>query len=362
MSVASPLLILTVVGALLALALVWRDERRRAIRLGRLVTAGLVPALVAGASPGRRRLRAVLGITAVVAATLGAMGPLWPGTPRLLPRQGLDILFVVDVSRSMRARDVRPDRLDRAKAELSAAVDHLAEHRLGLVAFAGSAFVQCPLTTDVEAFRLFLGDLSPEAVPQGGSALDAGLEVALNAFLAEDEARGTTGGAPSRAGRVVVVVSDGEDHDLLAGGDLDALGKRLEAVGAKVVVIGVGSTLGEPIPILNKDGSSKGYLRDRTGQTVVSRMSPEVLEKVATSLGGRFVDGTHLPELGFAEVQALVAGLEKRELEARTVTDTSDASWPFAVVAIISSLLWLLLPERPRTIRTPARTTSGRTV
>lgn len=348
MSLATPFALLGLIGVVVGAWLVVRDERRRVIRLGRLVSAGLVPTLVLGASPRRRRWRAVFGLAALSFAVIGAAGPVRPGAPRLLPRQGLDILFVVDVSRSMRARDVRPDRLERAKAELSAAAATLAEHRLGLVAFAGSAFVQCPLTTDVEAFRLFLGDLAPETVPQGGSALHAGLEVALNAFLAEDEANGRPADAP-KAGRVVVVVSDGEDHDLLDGGDLSALGARLKDLGAEVVVIGVGSTLGEPIPVYDQQGQSQGYVRDRAGQTVVSRMSPEVLGKVAEAVSGRFVDGTHLPELGLQEVRAVVAGLEKRELEARTVQDHQDASWPFGLLCALCALLWLVLPERART-------------
>lgn len=330
-----------------------RDARLRRLRLGRLVDLGFISTLVVGASEQRRRRRGVAAVVGVVALVLAAAVPLWPGTPRLLPRRGLDVLFVVDVSRSMRARDVRPDRLDRARAEISAALPGLAEHRVGIVAFAGTAFVQCPLTSDMEAVSLFLRDLSPELVPQGGSELAAGLEVARNAFLAEDEAVGVTSRSTSeggRAGRVVVVISDGEDHELLEGGSggdgLKPVGEALQALGATVVVIGVGSTLGEPIPITNPAGEVTGYLKDRRGQPVVSRMSPEVLGCVATDLGGVFVDGTAATDLGLNEVFARIATLEKRDLEARTVVDYADASWPFLLVAFLGLLVWLVLPER----------------
>jgi Ca-activated chloride channel family protein len=351
----SPLLLALFVVVPTVLWLMLRDERLRRIRLSRLVHLGLVSTLVFGASAGRRRRRMAITLVALVALVTATLAPLWPSAPRLLPRRGLDILFVVDVSRSMRARDVRPDRLERAKAEIGAALPSLSEHRVGVVAFAGSAFVQCPLTTDSEAVQLFLRDLAPETVPQGGSELAAGLEVARNAFAAEDEAAGATTADVGRAGRVVVVVSDGEDHELLEGkGDgLKPIGEALQKLGASVVVIGVGSTLGEPIPVTNPSGEVTGYLKDRRGQTVLTRMSPELLTRVATDLDGTFVDGTAAADLGMNEVFAKVASLEKRELEARTVVDYADASWPALALALMMMLLWLLGPERAAVTETP---------
>jgi Ca-activated chloride channel family protein len=340
---------LVLVPALLVLVAV--DDRRRAQRLARLVDAGLVPAVVVGASTKRRRQSATVGVLAVGLLAVAVAGPLCAGTPRLLPRRGLDVLFVVDVSRSMRARDVRPDRLERAKAEIARALPAFAEHRIGVVAFAGSAFVQVPLTTDVEAVRLFLQDLSPETVPQGGTDLTAGLEVARNALLAEDEAAGVTAASPTasrtgRAGRVVVVVSDGEDHSIIEGASLQTVGKELRDLGATVVVIGVGSSLGEPIPVTDDAGRITGYVKDRVGQTVVTRMNPEILQKASEAVGGVFLDGTTRNDLGLAEVEARVRTLETRELEARTVVDYADRSAPFAALALFGLLVWLALPER----------------
>jgi Ca-activated chloride channel family protein len=347
---ASPLLLFALLLAPALVLLIVADARRRAVRLARLVDAGLVGAVVAGASAARRVRLAAVGVGAVMLLILAAAGPMLPGTPRLLPRKGLDVLFVVDVSRSMRARDVRPDRLERAKAEIARALDTLAEHRVGVVAFAGSAFVQCPLTTDVEAVRLFLRDLGPDAVPQGGTDLTAGLEVARNALLAEDEAAGrtsTTGSSSTgRPGRVVVVVSDGEDHAIIDGGSLEAVGRELKDLGTTVVVIGVGSSIGEPIPVTDDAGRVTGYVKDRTGQTVVTRMNPEILQKAADAVGGVFVDGTARPDLGLAEVEARVKSLEKRDLEARTVVDYADTSAPLAALALALLLVWLVVPER----------------
>jgi Ca-activated chloride channel family protein len=197
--------------------------------------------------------------------------------------------------------------------------------------------------------RLFLRDLSPDSVPQGGTDLTAGLEVARNALMAEDEAAGvssTSTSAAGRAGRVVVVVSDGEDHEIIDGGSLDAVGKELKDLGATVVVLGVGSTIGEPIPVTDDHGNVTGYVKDRAGQTVVTRMNPEILQKAADAVGGVFVDGTTRNDLGLAEVEARIRTLEKRDLEARTIVDFADASAPFAALALIALLAWLLVPER----------------
>lgn len=348
MHLASPLLLAALLLVPLLVGVVVFDARRRAARLAKLVDAGLVPAVVVGASSTRRARLAAAGIVAVLLLVVAAAGPLFPGAPRLLPRKGLDVLFVVDVSRSMRARDVRPDRLERAKAEIGRALDTLAEHRIGVVAFAGTAFVQCPLTTDVEAVRLFLRDLGPDAVPQGGTDLTAGLEVARNALMAEDEAAGLASPTTQagRGGRVVVVVSDGEDHEIIDGGSLDAVGKELKDLGATVVVLGVGSTIGEPIPLTDDAGNVTGYVKDRAGQTVVTRMNPEILQKAADAVGGVFVDGTTRNDLGLAEVEARIRGLEKRDLEARTIVDYADGSAPFAALALIALLGWLFVPER----------------
>ncbi len=339
---ASPWLLTLLVFVPVLSALAVFDARRRALRLAKLVDLGLLPTVVVGASSARRTLRSAIAVLAVLLLGLAVATPLTEGEPRLLPRQGLDVLFVVDVSRSMRARDVRPDRLERAKAEIGDALNRLVDHRVGIVAFAGTAFLQCPLTTDVEAVRLFLRALTPEALPQGGSDLGAGLEVARNALQVEDE----QSGGHQKVGRVVVVVSDGEDHEMLEGANLEELGGQLQKLGATVVVIGVGSTLGEPIPVVDAQGDITGYLKDRGGQTVVTRMSPEILQAVAQAVGGVFVDGTPLPDFGLAEVFAKINGLEKRELEARTQKDDVDRSWPFAAAALALMLLWLAVPER----------------
>jgi Ca-activated chloride channel family protein len=325
--------LLALVPALVFLTL--REARLRRARLARLGELSLVSAQALGVSPQRRLWRRLLMVAAFTCVVVGLAGPKFGDRTELLPRRGLDVVFAVDVSRSMRARDVLPDRLERAKAELVFALSRLGENRVGLVAFAGTAFVQCPLTTDAEALRAFVRSLAPETVPQGGTMLAAGLDVAANLFASETEA------GPGTAGRVLVVVTDGEDHE----GDLEKAAERLKQLGVHTFFIGIGSGLGEPIPVSKEKGQVTEYLKDREGNTVMTRMSPETLEQLAALTGGRFIDGTRDPTLGIEHVESQVAQLEKRDLEARVRTTYVDRSgWPFGA-GLLLLLLGVLLGE-----------------
>lgn len=328
--------LLALVPALVALIV--REERVRRRRLEKLVEARLIPHLVDEASVGRRAAR-MLSVLAFVALVVALARPQWGERTELLPRRGLDLVFAIDVSKSMRARDVLPDRLERTKAEIGAALDHLGENRVGLVAFAGTSFVQCPLTTDVEAVRLFLKGLDPAVVPQGGTALSLGMRTALDLFESEAAADGR-----KPTGRVLVVVTDGEDHE----GGLEEIGQALKDAAVSTIFVGVGGRLGEPIPVVDEKGAVVGYQKDRAGKTVMSKMSPEVLESAAAAAGGTFVDGTTRPDLGMSEVQARLAALEKRDLEARIRTEYVDrGAWP-ASLGVVLLALAATLPERRR--------------
>lgn len=323
----------------LLIALAAREEASRRARLARLVDAGLLPSVADDPSVGRRRALRAAAIVAFVALVVALARPQWGERTELLPRRGLDLVFAIDVSKSMRARDVSPDRLERTKAEIGAALDELGENRVGLVAFAGTAFVQCPLTTDVEAVRLFLRGLDPAVVPQGGTALALGMRTALDLFESESQADGR-----KPTGRVLVVVSDGEDHL----GGFEDIGAALAQASVSTIFVGVGGRLGEPIPIVDQNGVVIGYQKDRTGKTVMTKLAAAALEQAAAAAGGAFVDGTTRADLGMGEVKARLASLEKRDLEARIRTEYVERStWP-AAIAVLLLALATALPERRR--------------
>lgn len=333
------LLLLLLAPVLVALAL--RERAVRHKRLALLGDAGLLERLSLGASPRRRLWLRLLGVFAYAFFVVALAGPTLGEKTELLPRRGLDVVFALDVSSSMRARDVLPDRLERAKAEIGLLLDHLGENRVALVVFAGTAFVQCPLTTDVEAARAFLRAAAPDTVPQGGTDLGAGLSVAVNLFEAEAKADPEA----RKAGRLLVVVTDGEDHE----GGVEAPARALKEAGVSTLVIGVGSTLGEPIPVTDEQGRVVGYRKDKRGQTIMTRMNPEVLRQVAELAGGRFIDGGQHADLGMTEVLATLGTLEKRAFEARVKKTGIDRSaWPTGLALVLLALMLLLRERKSR--------------
>ncbi|MCP4502471.1 MAG: VWA domain-containing protein [Deltaproteobacteria bacterium] len=332
------LLLLPLVGFFL------NESRLRRIRLEKLGDVAQLLASASNVDVGRRSLRRALLVFAFALGVAALAGPQVSERTELLPHRGLDILFALDVSRSMRARDVLPDRLERVKAEIDLAMPRFGKNRIGLIGFAGSAYVQCPLTTDVEAARIFLRAMDPATVPQGGTDIGAGLLTALRLFEAEAEALPQT----KDAGRVLVVFSDGEHHE----GDLDEAAAALKKAGVSVIFIGIGSPIGEPIPVLDEKNEVIGYLKDTRGRTVMSRMDPEMLSSVADKVGGEFVDGTTALDIGLNEVLALVASLEKRDLETRTkVTGIDRAVFPMSLFMFLLLLSVLLPAERRKPTR-----------
>ncbi|MFZ9887244.1 MAG: vWA domain-containing protein, partial [Myxococcota bacterium] len=338
------LLVVPVLGALLFV-----EERRRERRLSLLGDMGLLRRLSLGVSRRQRRLPRLIGIAGMVCLIVGLAAPRYGERTELLPHRGLDVVFAIDVSASMRARDVRPDRLTRTKAELSLLLDNLRQNRVGVVAFAGTAFVQCPLTTDLEAVRLFLNALDPAVVPQGGTDLAAGLLTAHNLFEAEAE------GDPAarEAGRLLVIVTDGEDHI----GGLDDAAVRLRDAGIEVIVLGVGSVAGEPIPELDGAGNIVSYKRDRRGDTVMTRLSWPVIDELARNSGGVAVEVMGTSDFGASVIEGRLAQLSRRDFEARVKRIAIDrAAWPLSL-AFLLLVTGLLLSERrrvaPREVRSP---------
>lgn len=342
MTIANPQALWLLLALPLFGALAWRARHRQRRRLAQLGEVALLERFILTAPSRIERAAPWLWALAYAAFSLALARPQWGEETQLLPRRGLDVVFALDVSRSMRARDVLPDRLERAKAEIALLLDRIGENRVGLVVFAGTAFPLCPLTTDVEALRAFLRTAAPESVPQGGTALAEGLDASLQLFLAEAEADP----AAQEAGRLLVVVSDGEDHE----GDWSKVAEGLKEARIATYVIGVGSALGEPIPQLDEGGRVVGYHKDRRGQTVMSRMSTSLLEELARSVGGRFIDGSTREDLGMGDVESALSGLEKRSFDARIHRTGIDRSrWPLALgvfaLALACGLAWTRAKE-----------------
>lgn len=326
---------------LLAAAMFVASRRRKAFT-ARMGDPALVTALVASRSPWLRATRGVLSVVGLGAAIVAVAGPQWGSRTRTLSQRGVDVVVVLDFSKSMLARDVRPNRLERAKTEIRRMLGMLGGDRVGLVAFAGET-LEFPMTTDYPALEIFLRDIGPYDMPVGGTAIGRAL-VAAGRLLERSRAaeRPGTDGRP-RAAQVVVLITDGEDHE----GDPVAAARQLSEKGVVIHVLGVGSRTGESIPTFAPDGTQTGYLRDEQGQLVTSALTDEnetQLRSIAEAGHGRY----HRAAQGSASLDPIRRDILRMEAEERRVRRVTVKEDRFAIPLLIAFLLLVLegvLPE-----------------
>jgi Ca-activated chloride channel family protein len=288
--------LLALVPAALAF-FIWALRRRRQA-LERFAEARLLPALAPDLDDRRRRWRVGLLLAALSLLVVALAGPKWGFHWEEVRREGIDIIVALDTSRSMLAEDVKPNRLERAKLAVQDLVKQLHGDRIGLVAFAGSAFVQCPLTLDYEAFAESLRAVNVGIIPKGGTALAEALAVGIAAFEGHQSKH-----------EAFILITDGEDH----AGQIDDAAKQAADKGIKIYAVGIGTPDGELIPV-SVDGEHT-FVKDRRGQVVKSRLDDETLKRIATTTNGAYVhaDG---PSLGLDVVYNDYLGrMEKRELQ-----------------------------------------------
>ncbi len=320
----------------------WRGRVRAHTRFGDLATTRR---LIVGHSPGLRALRAVIFTAGLALLVVALAGPQYGSRTRLLRKRGIDVVIALDFSKSMLARDVSPNRIDRAKAELSRFIQELDGDRVGIVAFAGET-MEFPMTVDYAAMSLFLRDMTPADMPVGGTAIGRALTAAgrlLERSNRQEEGRDEE--ERSRA-RVIILLTDGEDHE----GSPVEVARTLSADGVKVYVIGIGSRSGEPIPTYAPDGTWTGYMRDEQGEVVTTALTAEneaTLREIAEVSGGKFFRARE-GGVGVDAIRAEIAHLQQSEREARRVTVHEDR---FALVLLFGFLLLLLEALMPDTWR-----------
>ncbi len=319
--------------ALAALALLafaaegfWLVRSRRHVE--RAVSPRLVDRMAPSAGPGRGLTRAGGVAVSIVLLSIALAQPQCGSRTELAKRYGIDLVVALDASTSMQARDVKPSRLERAKLELAGLIDRLKGDRIAIVVFAGDAFVQCPLTTDYSAAKLFLRAIITDAVPQQGTALARALATSNELLTAADL---------GAKGRAVVLLSDGEDHE---GAALDEA-QKLSDAGARIYTVGIGSVSGEPIPIVDKEGNVHGYKKDRAGNTVMTRLNEDILREIADKGGGRYVHSAR-GDLGVGEIAEELDRMQKAELASSLTVQYDERYQAFVAPALALLLLALL--------------------
>ncbi len=339
MSFANPqmLWLLLVVPPAMVLFL-WWSARERERLMTQFIQARLLPGLIAGVSAPRQKMRALGLVAAVCCLMLALARPQWGFDWQEVTQRGLDIVVAIDTSKSMLAEDIAPNRLARAKLAALDLMQQAKSDRLGLVAFAGSAFLQCPLTIDDAAFRQSLDALDVNIIPEGGTAIGEAIKEAAKAFKEGENHK------------VVVLFSDGEDQDENA---LDAA-KTAKEAGVIVFTVGIGSTEGELLRVKGADGKSD-YVRDPEGNVVKSHLNEALLQQIAGATDGGF----YLPLRGANTMDMLyqkgIAPLPKSDAQEKLVKRPLERyHWPLAL-AIVLLISEMLFPERKRESRKAAR-------
>ncbi|MCB9600370.1 MAG: VWA domain-containing protein [Sandaracinus sp.] len=321
-------------------ALEMHRQERATSRFG---NASTLAALTVGRANGWRLVRGSLLVVGLAFLVLGLAGPRYGSRTRILHKRGVDVVIALDFSKSMLARDVRPSRIERAKAELLRLLDEMEGDRVGVVAFAGET-MEFPMTVDYSAIGLFLRDLGPYDMPVGGTAIGRAL-VASKRLLERSNPvpEGVDPADAPRPSQVVVLLTDGEDHE----GDPLAAADELASMGVKVFVVGIGSRTGEPIPTYANDGTWTGYLRDESGEVVMTALTSENEEQlrgIAERTGGSYFRARE-GGVGVEQIRQRLAELQQTERESRRVTVHEDR---FAILLLPGFLLLVLerlLPE-----------------
>jgi Ca-activated chloride channel homolog len=331
----SPILwLLLVIPPALALFFWWGERSRRKL-LTQFIEARLLAALTVGISPARRKIRFALLLLAAALLIIALARPQYGFDYQEIEQRGLDIVVAVDTSKSMLTTDITPNRLARAKLAALELMQKAATDRMGLVAFAGDAFLESPLTIDNTAFQQSVQALDVNAIPQGGTALAAAINTALTAFKENGHHK------------VLVLFTDGEDNDSETGA-LEAAQNAAKA-GLKIFTIGIGTAAGDLIRVTDANGGSD-YVRDEKGNVVKSHLNEALLQQIATTTGGFY-----MPLRGADVVDTLydrgLAPLPKSESQGKLIRRYHEQfQWPLAA-AMLLLLAEMFLPER----RTPVR-------
>ena len=290
-----------------------KRKRRQLVEFG---DPELMAQLMSDASKSRPIWKFCLLMVALVLLIVAVARPQFGQKEKTIKRQGIEVMVALDISNSMLAEDVAPNRLDRAKQMLSKMMDNMVDDKVGLVVFAGEAFTQLPITCDYVSAKMFLNSTSPALIQSQGTAIGAALRTAMASF----------GTAESEAGRAIVLITDGENHE----DDAVAMAKQAYEHGIQVFVVGIGKPEGSPIP---KAGTNE-YMKDRSGHVVVSKLNEEMCQQIAAAGHGVYVrcDNTNT---AMRALQKELDELAKAEQESTIYADYNEQYQSFVLVALL---------------------------
>lgn len=299
--------------------------RRQKRNLDRFGDKALLRELSPDVSSKRRELKFWLMMAALALIIVILARPQMGSKISQETRQGIEVIIALDISNSMKAEDVVPSRLDKSKLLVENMVDKFTDDKVGLVVFAGDAFVQLPITSDYVSAKMFLQNTDPSLIATQGTDLGKALQICANSFTQKD-----------KTGRALIVITDGEDHE----GGAEEAAKAAQKKGIRVFVLGVGSPNGAPVP----DGNG-GYMKDNTGQEVMSALNEAMCRQIAQAGGGAYI---HVDNSNVAQNQlnAELIKLQKGEMESVVYSEFDEQFQAVGILLILVLIIEMVILER----------------
>ena len=320
-------ILLLIIPLMAGLAVFSYFSRKRKLKV--MGDPGMVMQLIPDYSQFRKKLKSVLVILALLFLVIGIAGPQFGSRLTEMKHEGIEIMVALDVSNSMRAEDIPPNRLERAKQELSRLMDRLNNDRFGLIVFAGDAYSQIPITNDYLSAKMFLSGISTGMVTRQGTDIGSAIDLATKSFSPE-----------TKAGKALIIISDGENHE----GDVMESVKKARGKGVRIFTIGMGLGQGARIPERSGEGM-QDFQRDRDGNFVVTRLDEKMLADIAAAGKGSYYRAT-LQDMGLKQTLTELRKLDKAEMEYREYSEFDEKFPVFIWISLVLFVVEFMLLDR----------------
>ncbi|MGQ9799332.1 MAG: VWA domain-containing protein [Ignavibacterium sp.] len=313
---------------IIIMILFWLNKRSKNLLI-EFADLNLHNSIIPNHSNAKTKIKSAIVILAIALLILAAANPQVGTKLQEVKQTGIDVFICLDVSLSMSAEDIKPNRLEKAKYQISNLIQKLKGDRIGLIIFAGKAYIQFPLTTDYSAANLFLNAVDFNSVPQQGTAIAAAINMAVQSF------------DTASTQKAIVIITDGEDHE----GDIESAVENAVDKGIKIYTIGLGSPEGVPIPVYDERGNLLGFKTDNQGNTVLTKLNEQILKEIASKGGGEYYRGNNYEDY-LDKIYSDLSQLEKSEYGTKKVTDYESQYYYLLIPALILLIIESFISER----------------
>ena len=320
-------ILLTIIPAIIVsfLLVFWWKKRTQK----KFANSSLLEKLAPNSSVFKSSLKLTMLVLCMLFLVISLVNPKMGTKLKTVKREGVDVVFALDVSKSMLAEDIAPTRLEKAKQIISKIIDKLGSDRVGVIIYAGNSYPLLPITTDHAAAKMFLQNANPDMVSSQGTAINEALNLAKTYYNNDEQTN-----------RFLIIISDGEDHQE----ETKQIAQNISNEGVKVYTIGVGTEKGGPIPI-KLNGSLIGYKKDRKGETVITKRKPDVLQGIADVANGKYIDGNKTDK-PVKVIEDIIANAQKSEFETKQFSDYKDQFQWFLGIGLLFLVLDVFLFDK----------------